>query len=105
MAIEAPKPEQVLDIATDFGLELSDDDARSFAGLIAGSVPSYNRLDELPEPSPAVKYPRTSGRRPAPGENPYNAWYWRCERARPPGRSPASESRSRTTSASRACRT
>jgi amidase len=79
MAIEAPKPEQILDIASDFGLELSEADAHSFAGLIAGSVPSYNRLDELPEPSPPVKYPRTSGRRPAPEENPYNAWYWRCE--------------------------
>jgi amidase len=78
MAIEAPKPEQILAIASDFGLALSEADAHSFAGLIAGSVPSYDRLDELPEPSPPVKYPRTSGRRPAPEENPYNAWYWRC---------------------------
>ena len=79
MVIQAPKPEQILDIALDFGLDLSEEDARSFAGLIAGSVPSYNRLDELAEPSLPVKYPRTPGRRPAPEENPYNAWYWKCE--------------------------
>jgi amidase len=79
MVIQAPKPEQILDIALDFGLELSHEDARSFAGLIGGSVPSYNRLDELAEPSLPVKYPRTSGWRPAPEENPYNAWAWRCE--------------------------
>jgi amidase len=79
MVIQAPKPEQILEIAFDFGLKLSDDEARSFAGLIGGSVPSYNRLDELAEPSLPVKYPRTSGRRPAPEENPYNAWAWRCE--------------------------
>jgi amidase len=79
MVIQAPKPEQILDIALDFDLDLSEEDARSFAGLIAGSVPSYNRLDELVEPSLPVKYPRTPGRRPAPEENPYNAWYWKCE--------------------------
>ena len=79
MTIQAPSPEQILDIAIDFGLDLSPADARSFAGLIAGSVPSYNRLDELAEPSLPVKYPRTPGHRPAPDENPYNAWYWRCE--------------------------
>jgi amidase len=79
MTIQAPSPEQILDIALDFGLDLSQEDARSFAGLIAGSVPSYNRLDELAEPSLPVKYPRTPGHRPAPEENPYNAWYWRCE--------------------------
>ena len=78
MTIQAPSPERILDIAIDFGLDLSDEDARSFAGLIAGSVPSYNRLDELAEPSLPVKY-HTPGYRPAPDENPYNAWYWRCE--------------------------
>ena len=61
MTIQAPSPEQILDIAIDFGLDLSQEDARSFAGLIAGSVPSYNRLDELAEPSLPVKYPRTPG--------------------------------------------
>jgi amidase len=79
MVIQAPKPEQLAEIALDFGLKLSDDEARSFAGLIGGSVPSYNRLDELAEPSLPVKYPRTSGWRPAPEENTYNAWAWRCE--------------------------
>ena len=33
MVIEAPKPEQLLDIAIDFDLNLSEEDARSFAGL------------------------------------------------------------------------
>ena len=65
MTLQAPSPEQILDVAIDFGLDLSQEDARSFAGLIAGSVPSYNRLDELAEPSLPVKYPRTPGHRPA----------------------------------------
>ena len=32
MTIQAPSPEQILDIAFDFDLHLSEADARSFAG-------------------------------------------------------------------------
>ena len=31
-------------------------------------------LDQLPEPLPPVKYPRTPGYRPSPQENSHNAW-------------------------------
>ena len=39
---------------------------------------SYERLDQLVEPAPEVRYPRSGGYRPEPEENPLNAWYWRC---------------------------
>ncbi|CAH3021058.1 unnamed protein product, partial [Porites evermanni] len=39
---------------------------------------TYQRISELPDPKPHVKYPREPGYRPAPEENPFNAWYWRC---------------------------
>lgn len=77
MAIQAASVEQVLDMADDFGLDLTYEDAQSFAGLMAGLKPSYDRLDQLAEPSLPVNYPRTSGHRAAPEDNPYNAWYWR----------------------------
>ena len=105
MTIQAPSPEQILDIAIDFGLDLSQEDARSFAGLIAGSVPSYNRLDELAEPSLPVKYPRTPGHRPARTTPTTPGTGGARSRAPVRGRSPASGSRSRTMSASRASRT
>ena len=41
---------------------------------MAGSIASYNRLDQLPEPKLPVKYPRTPGYRPGPEENRFNAW-------------------------------
>ena len=44
-----------------------------------GIVPSYNRIDQLVEPFPRVKYPRTPGYRPQEADNPLNAWYWRSE--------------------------
>jgi amidase len=38
------------------------------------AVQSYQRIDELPDTQLPVIYPRTPGHRPAPEDNPYNAW-------------------------------
>ena len=79
MAIGAnlPSVDQVLDIAGDFGLELTLDEANSYCNLLRGAIKSYRRLDEMVEYRPPVKYPRTVGYRPAPEDNPFNGWYWR----------------------------
>lgn len=79
MTVRVPTPGEVAGIAGDFGIELTSADAESYVGLIKGILASYHRIDELPEPKPAVKYPRTSGYRPDPRENTLNAWYWRAE--------------------------
>ncbi|MBJ26112.1 MAG: Asp-tRNA(Asn)/Glu-tRNA(Gln) amidotransferase GatCAB subunit A [Alphaproteobacteria bacterium] len=77
--VRTPTIDEVLDIADDFGLNLSIEDAESYQGLMAGTVASYDRLDDLAEPKLEVKYPRTTGYRPPPEENPYNAWYWKSK--------------------------
>ena len=46
---------QVMDIADNFGLELTADDAQSFVGLLAGIKASYDRLDALVEPRLEVR--------------------------------------------------
>lgn len=79
IALRLPTAGEILEMARDFGLHLTEADALSFRGLMAGSMASYARLDELPEPRLPVAYPRTPGRPPEPAENPLNAWYWRCE--------------------------
>ena len=79
MAPRLPTTEQILDIANDFGMHLDREDAESFRGLMAGSMASYARLDQLAEPKLPVKYPRTPGYRPGPEENKYNAWYWKTD--------------------------
>jgi amidase len=71
-----PTVSQILEIAKTFGMTLTED-AASFCSLMAGSIASYARLDELPEPKLPVKYPRDPGYRPPAEENPYNAWYWK----------------------------
>src|SRR5215467_16159729 len=74
-----PTVAEVLDLARGFGMSLSEADAASFRGLMAGSMASYARLDELAEPRLPVKYPRSPGYRPTEAENPFNAWYWKTD--------------------------
>ena len=80
MPVQPPTIGQLRDIAESFGLVLTDEDLGSFRGLILPLLEAYAGVDQLPEPAPlAPKYPRAPGWRPDPSDNPYNAWYWRCE--------------------------
>src|SRR5947209_14263832 len=73
-----PTIEQLREIAQTYGLHLSDTDLESFTGLMSAGIESYRRIDQLTEPTLAVRYPRTGGYRPSADENPLNAWYQKC---------------------------
>ncbi len=77
-AIMPPSLEELRDIASEYGLSITLDELEGFLAEMEGTLDSYRRIDELPEPKPEVVYPRTHGYRPSPEENPLNAWYWRC---------------------------
>jgi amidase len=78
--VRPPTISQLREIAESFGLALSDEDLVSFQTLMIPTLASYTEVERLPEPALLeVKYPRTPGYRPAPEDNPYNAWYWRTE--------------------------
>lgn len=77
MNVKQPTIDELRFIAAEYHLDLSEEDLESFQGLIAGSLPSYERIHELTEPKPEVKYPRTPGYRPEPADNPLNAWYYK----------------------------
>jgi amidase len=79
MPIEAPSPEQILDLAAGFGINLTREDAESFARLMDGLRTSYDHLDRLVEPRLPVNYARTPGRQPTPAENPCNAWTYKTD--------------------------
>jgi amidase len=85
MPIKPPTVDDLARIARNLRLGLSASDLESFRQLLEGPVLAYARLDQLEEPAPVIKYPRDSGQRPAPGQNPLNAWYWRCEIHGAPG--------------------
>jgi amidase len=80
MPARPPTTEQLRKIASDYGFHFDEADLESFHSLIETVLStSYQQLDELAEVEPPpVKYPRSSGHRPDPEENPFNAWYWRC---------------------------
>ena len=75
MAVPSPTRSQLLDAADEMRLDLSDDDLRSFADLLAPSIAAYTLVDQMPDNLPTVRYPRTPGIRPDAADNPNNAWY------------------------------
>jgi amidase len=75
VTVSLPTPDQLLDVAEQCGLSLSDGDVTSFLGLMQGSIDAYNAVAAMPDEVPAVTYARTPGFRPAPEDNPRNAWY------------------------------
>ena len=76
---ELPTVSALAEIAADYGIDLSPEDLLSFKALAAGTVEACRRIEAFPEQKLPVKYPRTSGWRPATEDNPHNGWYWRCE--------------------------
>src|SRR6266704_385537 len=75
MPVTRPTVAQVRALADDLGFTLSDADAQSFLGLMAGTFAAYDAVAAMPDHVPAVRYPRTPGYRPEGAENRYNAWY------------------------------
>ena len=45
MAVQMPTPAQLLEAATEVGLALTDDDVKSYLGLIKPNVDAYNLVD------------------------------------------------------------
>jgi amidase len=75
MPVSKPTHDQLREIAEEMGLSLTDEDVKSFIGLMQSSIDGYNTVDAMPDNLPVVKYPRTPGYRPSGAENQYNAWY------------------------------
>ncbi|RQW64527.1 amidase [Vibrio viridaestus] len=74
-----PSIEQILAMASSFGMSMSNDEAEMYSKFIAPISQQYDRIDELNEPLPEIKYPRTPGHAPTPEENPLKAWYWKTD--------------------------
>ena len=79
MPVKQPTIDELMRIAQDYYLNPSPADLESFLGLLTPMLESYDRLDQLTEPSLPAGRPRSSGYRPAPEDNPLGAWYWRCD--------------------------
>jgi amidase len=60
-------------------MNMSDARVQEFLDVMQGTLDAYDVVDSLPDYLPPVLYPRTSGYRPTPEDNPMNAWYVKTE--------------------------
>ena len=79
MGVQQPSLETLARIADRYGFDIPAERLATFRALIAQSLGSYARLDELVEPGLPVSYPRRPGHRPAADDNPLGAWYWKTD--------------------------
>ena len=77
--IQPPSRAELARIAEEYRLGLSEEELDVFAELAGPTLAGFGRLDELPDESLPVSYPREEiGHRPVGDENPSNGWSWKC---------------------------
>lgn len=87
MTIKRPTLSQMRDMASRFGMSLSDEDLEEYREIIEPYMQAYDRLDAMPDNLPEVRYPRSPGHFPTATDNPLNAWYVKTEiRGAPDGK-------------------
>lgn len=79
MAIRRPTFDEIKRISQELGFSLDDEEAATYVGLMEAGLGAYDLVDSLEDVPPAQRYPRPTGHRPPPEENPRNAWHYRCE--------------------------
>ena len=79
MSIKRPNAEEVADLAASLHMNMTVEEAAEYLALMGGMFDQYDIIDELPNPLPPVKYPRTPGAKPPAKENKYNAWAIKTE--------------------------
>ncbi|WP_028694372.1 amidase [Pseudomonas cremoricolorata] len=79
MAIKRPTPAELSAIAIELNIPLSAEHVGEYLALMQASFDAYDLVDELPDFTPPVRYPRNAGHRPTAAENPLGAWYQRAE--------------------------
>jgi len=78
-SLREPTTDEVRTLSQRMGLAIREEEISVYQEAIANTLrDTYQRLYDLPEPRLPIKYARERGYRPAPEENPFNAWYWRC---------------------------
>lgn len=79
MAVKRPGIETLRAISNHYGFDLTAEELTDFETAVGDSIAIYDRLDELPDSSLPVKYPRADfGYRPVGEDNPVNGWSWKC---------------------------
>jgi amidase len=73
--VKRPTLEQMKAIVGKLHMSMSDHEVGEYLEVLEGTMQAYDRVDQLPDYLPEVRYPRTPGTRPSAAENPLGAWY------------------------------
>jgi amidase len=77
--VRRPTAEQMHDIVNSLHLNMSSGEVAEYLEVLEGTFQAYDRVNELPDYLPPVRYPRTPGYRPGANENSLNAWAVKTE--------------------------
>jgi amidase len=77
--VRRPTLEQMHDIVDSLHLSMSQGEVAEYLDVLEGTFQAYDRVNQLPDYLPPVRYPRTPGYRPGANENPLNAWAVKTE--------------------------
>jgi amidase len=77
--VKRPTLDQMKEIVASLHMSMSEREIAEYLEVMEGTLQAYDRLTQLPDNLPPVRYPRTPGYRPAPSENPLNAWAVKSE--------------------------
>ena len=80
-----PSADQIIEVGKRLGMSLSQREAEDYLEAMAPLIDSYKTVNAMADEKPEIRYPRTPGNPPRPGENIHNAWYWRAAIAGAPG--------------------
>lgn len=79
MAVKRPSLEQLRQVALSLNMNMSDNELLEYRECMEGTLHAYDRVEEMADNVPAVRYPRTPGHQPDPQDNLLNAWYVKAE--------------------------
>jgi amidase len=79
MAVKPPNIKELESIAERYHFPMPLETLEQFRAIIEPLMSSYDRLDEMTEPTLTTKYPDRRNWKPSAAENPVGGWYWRSE--------------------------
>ena len=77
--VKRPTLDQMKEIVSSLHMSMSDREVGEYLDVLEGTMQAYDRVAQLPDYLPEVRYPRTPGYRPGAAENKLNAWAVKSE--------------------------
>ena len=77
--VKRPTVEQLQEIVSSLHMSMSSREVAEYLDVMEGTFQSYDRLTQLPDNLPPVRYPRTPGFKPSAEQNTLNAWAVKAE--------------------------